>query len=76
MNPVQNRETGGTGGSQQKFSIFDIPEPWTMSDVIADLAVQLSINDVDDSAITNLQSAIDSMADKTVDIPPMLTPRQ
>ena len=39
-----------------------------MSDVIADLAVQLSINDVDDSAITNLQSAIDSMADKTVDI--------
>ena len=39
-----------------------------MSDVIADLAVQLSINDVDDSAITNLQAAIDSMADKTVNI--------
>jgi hypothetical protein len=39
-----------------------------MADVIADLAVQLSINDVDDSAITNLQSAIDSMGDKTVNI--------
>jgi Flp pilus assembly pilin Flp len=39
-----------------------------MADVIADLAVQLSINDVDDSAITNLQSSIDSMSDKTVSI--------
>jgi hypothetical protein len=39
-----------------------------MSDIIADLAVQLSINDVDDSAITNLQSSIDSLGDKTVDI--------
>ena len=39
-----------------------------VSDVIADLAVQLSINDVDDSAITNLQSAIDTLGDKTVDI--------